>query len=274
MVNIVLSIFKFLAGLIGHSSAMISDSIHSLSDVISTIIVIIGVKLSNKQADNDHPYGHEKIECIATITLAIILSITGITIGYSGIINIVNSNYKLSKEPSVLALSAAIISIIVKEAMYWYTRYYAKKIKSNALMADAWHHRSDALSSVGSFIGILFSLIGFKIFDPVASIIICIFIVKVGIDIFLDASSKLVDKSCDSQTIISLKETIMENKEVIAIDSLMTRLFGNKVYIDVEIRLNGDLKLNEAHDIAESVEKTIEDKFSDIKHCMIHINPN
>ena len=274
LTNCILFIFKFIAGIIAHSNAMISDSIHSLSDVISTIIVIIGVKLSSKAADKEHPYGHEKIECLATVILAVILFITGCAIGYQGIITIIEKKYDVVPIPGVIALIAAIISIIVKEAMYWYTRYYAKKIDSNALLADAWHHRSDALSSVGSFIGIFASRLGFPIFDSLACLIICIFIIKAAVDIFKDAMDRLIDKACDEETILKIKNVILENNEVLEIDSILTRLFGNKVYVDVEIQIQGDKTLKEAHEVAHQIHDQVEIKFPFIKHCMIHVNPS
>lgn len=273
MVNVILSAFKLIAGLLGASAAMISDAIHSLSDVVSTIVVIIGVKLSYKEADEEHPYGHEKLESVAAVLLATILFIIGLSIGYQGIMNIINKNYTIAV-PGALALVAAILSIVIKEAMYWYTRYYAKKINSNALMADAWHHRSDALSSIGSFIGIGASLLGYPIFDPIAAIVICFFILKAAYNIFKDAINRLVDKACDADTVNKMQETILENKGVLTVDTLMTRLFGNKIYVDVEISADGSMTLQEAHDIAENVHDRIEQEFPNVKHCMVHVNPN
>ena len=151
--NIVLSLMKFLAGIIAGSGAMISDAVHSASDVFSSIVVIAGVKIASKEEDDDHPYGHERMECVAAIVLATVLAATGLGIGYKALISLINREY-VSVVPGVLALFAAIISIVSKEAMYWFTRHYAKKLDSAALMADAWHHRSDALSSVGALIGI------------------------------------------------------------------------------------------------------------------------
>lgn len=168
LANLFLSILKFIAGVFGHSMAMISDSIHSVSDVLSTLIVIVGLKFSSKEADKEHPYGHERIESIASFFLAIFLASTGCYIGYQGISSLFSNHFTT---PTVLALSAAIISIISKEIMFWYTRGVAIKIKSNALMADAWHHRSDALSSIGSMIGIIGSMLGFMWCDSVASFI-------------------------------------------------------------------------------------------------------
>jgi len=206
--------------------------------VFSTFIVIIGVKIANKESDESHPYGHERMECVAAIILAIILCITGVGIGYSGIMKISlgdNSGFVI---PSVLALIAAIISIIVKEGMYWYTRAAAKKINSGALMADAWHHRSDSLSSIGSFIGILGARMGFPILDPIASVVICIFIVKASCDIFIDEINKMTDKSCDNETIEKISNLIKEEEGVLGIDSIKTRLFGDKMYVDIEIQAN------------------------------------
>ena len=152
--NTVLSLFKIIAGILANSSAMISDAVHSASDVLSSIIVIIGVKLSAKESDKDHPYGHERFECVAAIVLAVILLISGLFIGHTAIEKISSGNTQEFTVPGVLALVAAIISIVGKEAMYWYTRFYAVRLDSGALMADAWHHRSDALSSIGALIGI------------------------------------------------------------------------------------------------------------------------
>lgn len=271
--NIILFIFKFIAGLLGKSSAMISDSIHSLSDVLSTIIVLIGLKLSSKDSDQLHPYGHERIECIATFILAIILFITGLSIGWMGIKTIFYTNYSEIDIPSTIALIAAIISMITKEAMYWYTRNTAKNINSNSLMADAWHHRSDALSSIGSLIGIGGAMLGFKLLDPIASIIICLCIIKVAFDIFMDSVDKMIDKSCNDDFIDELKNIILSIDGVLEIDSIKTRLFGNKIYIDIEVGADENLSLKDSHQIAQNIHDEIENKFEVVKHCMVHMNP-
>ena len=271
--NTFLAIFKLLAGIFAHSSAMISDAIHSASDVFSSFVVIIGIKLSSKEPDKEHPYGHERLECVAAMILSVILFITGAGIFYNALKNIITGDYKNIAIPGVLALIAAIVSIIVKEAMYWYTRHYAKKIDSSALMADAWHHRSDALSSVGALIGIFFARIGYPIMDSVASIIIFIFIVKASIDIFMDATNKVVDHSCDEELEKEIYNYVMKNKDVKDIDLLRTRMFGNKIYVDLEICLDEKLTLKEAHDIAESLHDKLEKKFDKVKHVMVHVNP-
>ena len=271
--NTFLAIFKLLAGIFAHSSAMISDAIHSASDVFSSFVVIIGIKLSSKEPDKEHPYGHERLECVAAMILSIILFLTGAGIFYNALKNILNGEYNNITIPGVLALIAAIVSIVVKEAMYWYTRYYAKKIDSSALMADAWHHRSDALSSVGALIGIFFARIGYPIMDSVASIVIFIFIVKASIDIFMDATNKVVDHSCDEELEKEIYNYVMKNKDVKNIDLFRTRMFGNKIYVDLEICLDENLTLKEAHDIAESLHDDIENKYEDVKHVMVHVNP-
>ena len=271
--NVFLSIFKFIAGIIGKSNAMISDSIHSLSDVLSTIVVMIGLKLASKKEDVSHPYGHERIECVASFILAIFLFITGLGIGWMGIKTIFFENYSEIKTPTLIALIAAIISIITKEAMYWYTRSVAKKIKSDALMADAWHHRSDALSSIGSLIGIGGAMMGFKLLDSIASIIICLCIIKVSYDIFMDSVDKMVDKACNSDFINKICDLVLSTNGVLNIDLIKTRLFGNKIYIDLEIAANQDLTLKEAHEIAQEVHDKIENNYEVVKHCMVHVNP-
>lgn len=271
ILNCLLTLIKFISGVISKSSAMISDSVHSLSDVLSTFVVIIGVKIANKKADSDHPYGHERIECVSAIILSGMLFIIGALIGINGIKNVTNSSNLVI--PGVLALIASIISIISKEAMYQYTIRVSKKINSAALKADAWHHRSDALSSIGSFIGILGSRLGFKIFDPLASVIISLCIIKVSIDIFKDAIDKMVDKSCDKEVIDKVISVIEKNESVKNIDDIKTRQFGNKAYVDVEISVDENLLLKDAHKIAEEIHNSVENEINIVKHCMVHVNP-
>ena len=271
ILNCLLTLIKFISGVISKSSAMISDSVHSLSDVLSTSVVIIGVKISNKKADSDHPYGHERIECVSAIILSGMLFIIGALIGINGIKNVTNSSNLVM--PGVLALIASIISIISKEAMYQYTIRVSKKINSAALKADAWHHRSDALSSIGSFIGILGSRLGFKIFDPLASVIISLCIIKVSIDIFKDAIDKMVDKSCDKEVIDKVISVIEKNESVKNIDDIKTRQFGNKAYVDVEISVDENLLLKDAHKVAEEIHDSVENEINIVKHCMVHVNP-
>ncbi|MGN0132398.1 MAG: cation diffusion facilitator family transporter [Lachnospiraceae bacterium] len=271
--NLLLSVFKLFAGVIAHSGAMISDAVHSASDVFSTIVVIIGIRLASKDSDKDHPYGHERLECVAAIILAMVLFITGLGIGAQALKNILQGNYDALETPGVLALAAALVSIVVKEAMFWYTRFHAKKIDSSALMADAWHHRSDAFSSIGALIGIGGARMGFPVMDSVASLVIFVFIVKAAYDIFKDAVDKMVDHSCDEETEKQLYECAMNNENVLGIDLLQTRIFGNKIYVDMEIGVDGSYTLQRAHEIAESVHEDIEQNFPKVKHIMVHVNP-
>ncbi len=271
--NVVLAAFKLVAGVFAHSGAMISDAIHSASDVFSTFVVMIGIKIASKEPDEEHPYGHERMECVAAIILATILCITGLGIGKNALSNITGNSGEMAV-PGVLALIAAIVSIIVKEAMFWYTRHYAKKIDSGALMADAWHHRSDALSSIGAFIGIIFARMGYVMMDSIACLVICVFIVKAAYDIFKDAIDKMVDKSCSLEVEAEIRTIVMSVDGVKGIDSLSTRLFGNKMYVDIEIRADGEKTLNETHEIAEAVHDSIEAQFEKVKHIMVHVNPD
>ena len=234
---------------------------------------MIGVKMAGKAPDRNHPYGHDRFECVASIVLSVMLGLTGAAIGIEGLRNIVGSSYLHLTVPGKLALAAAVISIVTKEGMFWYTRINAKKIRSSALMADAWHHRSDALSSVGSFVGILGARLGFPIMDPLASVIISFFILKAAFDIFLDAISKMTDHACSDPVVNALRKTILAVPGVEGIDSLKTRDFGSMIYVDVEIQAEGSLTLYEAHDIAQQVHDDIEQDFPNVKHCMVHVNP-
>lgn len=269
--NVFLAGFKLFAGLFGRSGAMVSDAVHSLSDVFATLIAFIGVMLAKRPEDEEHPYGHERLECVASLVLGIILFGTAAMIGYSGIRKVIAREELIV--PTMLPLVAAIVSIVVKEGMFWYTMHYAKKLDSPAFRADAWHHRSDAISSVGSFIGIGLAKLGFPIMDPIASLIICIFIFKVAFDISKDALSRMLDTSCGNEFEDELKDFILQQPRVLNIDLLHTRQFGNRIYIDLEIAVQSDISLIDAHSIAENVHDAVEKKFPNVKHIMIHVNP-
>lgn len=271
--NILLALLKALAGILAHSGAMISDAIHSASDVFSTIVVVIGVKISGKESDKEHPYGHERMECVAAVILATVLSLTGLGIGWSAVSKIMEGGYEQLAVPGTWALFAAVLSIVVKEAMFWYTRAGAKKIDSGALMADAWHHRSDSLSSIGALIGIGGARLGYAVLDPAASFIICIFIEKAAYDIFMEAIDKMVDKACDEETEERMRACVLKQEGVLGVDLLRTRTFGNKIYVDIEICADGDKTLREAHAVAETVHDFVEREFPKVKHIMVHVNP-
>lgn len=273
VVNVMLSVFKLLAGIVANSAAMISDAVHSASDVFSTIVVIIGIKISSKASDKNHPYGHERLECVAAIVLSTILAVTGFGIGYTAVTKMVSGNFDALDVPGMLAFVAAVVSIAMKEGMYWYTWLNAKRIDSSALMADAWHHRSDALSSVGALIGIGGAMLGYPILDTVASFVICFFIEKAAYDIFRDAVDKMVDKACDDEIEDALKKCALSQEGVLGVDLLRTRVFGNKIYVDIEISADANESLKEAHGIAEKVHESIEENFTKVKHIMVHVNP-
>ncbi|MBK5239888.1 cation diffusion facilitator family transporter [Clostridium sp.] len=270
VLNVLLSTFKLFAGIVGRSGAMIADGIHSLSDVLASIVVILGLNLAKKPADEDHPYGHEKMEPVVAKIVATILLITALLIGFNGIKSIVNGTTII---PEKIALYAAILSIIVKEWMYRYTVKGAKKIESSALMAEAWHHRSDALSSIGTVVGIAGARMGYPILDPIAALLICVLITKVAIDIYKQAVNQLVDHSADTNIIIDIKKSIENTNGVITLDELKTRVSANRLYVDVEISVNRDISVYEGHDIAESVHNNIEGLNNRVKHCMVHVNP-
>lgn len=274
IVNIALSLIKLLAGIFAKSGAMISDAVHSASDVFSTFVVIAGVKLAGKQPDKEHPYGHERMECVAAVILSVVLAATGAGIGIKGIEKIASPDDNVLAIPGIPALAAAVISVAVKEFMYHYTKRAANSINSGALMADAWHHRSDSLSSIGSFAGILGARMGFPVLDPLASVIICVFIEKAAIDIFRDAVDKMIDRSCPDETVEEMRKVILGTKDVLGIDEIKTRLFGSKIYVEVEILMDSSKTLVEAHDTAEEVHDSIEAHFPEVKHCMVHVNPD
>ncbi len=270
--NVVLAAFKLFAGIFGKSGAMVTDAVHSLSDVFATLIAYIGVRLAQQKEDARHPYGHERFESVASLILGLILAGTGVGIGWSGIHKLLFERETI-EVPTILPLIAAVISIVVKEGMFWYTMHYAKRLDSAAFKADAWHHRSDAISSVGSFIGIGLAKLGFPVMDPIASLIICLLILKVAYDIICDALNKMLDSSCDDAFEQRIRKYVSEQPGVKHIDLLHTRQFGNKNYVDLEIAVDRNISLVDAHAIAESVHSGVEQNFPTVKHVMIHVNP-
>lgn len=273
IINCFLSIFKLIAGIVGNSVAMVSDAVHSISDVLSTFIVILGVKLSSKVSDESHQYGHERLESVMSIILAIMLLLVGLEVGQVGLKNIINYKDTEILIPGIITIIAAILSILLKEGMYWVTYLTGKKYNSSMLKADAWHHRSDALSSVASLIGIVGSRLGFVLLDSIASLVICLVIIKIAVDIFIESFNKLVDKSCSKKENDKIRNIIINVKGVKTIDDLKTRVFGDKLYVDVEIGVDRNLTVLEGHNIAQNVHDKLEDEIKEIKHCMVHINP-
>ena len=252
---------------------MISDAVHSASDVLSSIIVIIGIKIAAKESDKKHPYGHERFECVAAIVLAIILLISTLFIGHTAIEQLGTDPLRPTEVPGILALVAAIVSIIGKEAMYWFTRFYAKKLNSGALMADAWHHRSDALSSIGALIGIAGARMGFPALDTVASLVICVFILKAAYDIFKDAIEKMVDRACSEEMEYDIRQVTLQQQGVQGIKRIHSRVFGSKIYMEIEIYADGNLTLRQSHKIAKQVHDALEAQFDSLKHITVCVLP-
>ena len=276
--NVALSLLKIIVGAFANVSSLISDGLHSVSDVGSTIVVMIGAKISTKKPDKEHPYGHERFESISSILLGMILGATAILLVYHGvtsIIDFVNGRYPTTHDFIYLALASSIASIVVKFIMFLYSYIVAKKINSTSLKADSYHHLSDSLSSIGSLLGIAGIMIGgnWAILDPIATIIIGLFILKVAIDIAKISINEVVDKSAPEEFVKEITKIAINYKGVKEINDIKTRLFGNKLYVELEIAVDANISVKEGHDIAEGIHNLIEDKYNNIKHIMIHVNP-
>lgn len=271
LLNVVLTILKILAGLLGNSTAIISDGLHSASDIITSIGILIGNKISRKPRDEEHQYGHEKAESLVSFILSSVLIIVAIKIGYDGVKELFNINNILV--PNALPLIVAIISIGIKEYQYQITIRVANKINSSSLKADAWHHRSDALSSIAAFIGIGGAMLGFKILDPIASIIVAIVVVKVGVDILKSSCDELMDSSISKQDISEIEALVSKSDNIYGIKDFKSRKYGSVAYVDMSILIDNDKTLEEAHDIADELEKSIISNLNYIKEINIHTEP-
>ena len=271
--NALLSVSKLAIGFLAHSHAMINDGINNASDVVGSVIVAIGVSQGSKDSDKHHQYGHERLECVASILVSGIVMALGVGLFFDGIGKIFMGSYKGLPMPGILAVVAAIASIIIKEIMFLYTRSAAKKTGSPALMASAWDSQSDVLATTGGLIGIVASRMGIPIADSIAAIVIAMFIFKVGLDIFKDGMYKMVDHSCPDDVVKKIRKVAEDQQGVLGVDVLTTRMFGSRAYVDVEISAEGTQSLIQAHAIAERVHHAIEINFPQVKHCMVHVNP-
>ncbi|MDR2751648.1 MAG: cation diffusion facilitator family transporter [Clostridiales bacterium] len=269
--NTALSLLKLLAGVFAGSAAMVSDAVHSMSDVASSVIAMAGEKTSSRQ-DANHSYGLERMESAAAVALSGVLFFVGAGIGYAGLEQLMPGRGEL-EAPGVLAAIAAIVSIGAKEALCWYTMAKAAKYNSTGLMAEAKHHRTDAWSSIGSLAGILGARMGVPLLDPVASVVISIFVVKDAIEIFMKSISQVTDKACEPETEEAMRAVALSVAGVMSVDLLKTRLFGDKIYVDMEIGAQGSMPLRQIHAIAESARACVVKAFPDVKHCMVHVNP-
>lgn len=276
-VNLLLVVFKFIAGIVGHSAAMIADAVHSLSDFITDIIVIIFVAISGKPEDSDHSYGHGKYETLATAVIGIILFFVGVGILISGIKAIVGAlQGEPLQAPSLLALIAAVISIVVKEALYRYTVKRGKALGSSSVVANAWHHRSDALSSIGTAIGIggaVFLGEQWRILDPIAAVVVSIFIIKVAVELIKPCIDELVERSLPEEVEQRIHALILQSPQVSSPHHLRTRRIGSYIAIEVHIRMDGQISLSEAHQVASDIERRLKAEFGEKTHIGIHMEP-
>ena len=277
MVNFLLLTFKFVAGIVGHSAAMVADAVHSLSDFVTDIIVIVFVRISGKPEDEEHNYGHGKYETLATAIIGLVLFVVGVGILYNGTKSVIHTiEGKPLAAPSMLAFIAAALSIILKECLFRYTVHKSKNLNSQALVANAWHHRSDALSSIGTFIGIGGAIcLGekWRILDPLAAIVVSIFIMKVSIKLLKPCVDELLERSLPVETENKILAIILSFPEVSSPHHLRTRRIGNHIAIEVHIRMDGKTPLVEAHSLASKIEKQLKDNFGDDTHVGIHMEP-
>ena len=275
--NVALLTFKFFAGILGHSSAMIADAVHSLSDFITDIIVLIFVKISAKPQDDSHDYGHGKFETIASfvIGLALVAAATGIVI--TGALKLVDwAGGEQLPAPGKLALWAALFSILVKEVLFQYTVRKGKKLNSQAVVANAWHHRSDAFSSIAATIGIAGAIFlgdRWTVLDPLASVIVGIFLVKVAVTLLKTSIAELTECSLPQETEQEIEDIIKSTSGVTEPHNLRTRHIGNRIAIEVHIRMNGNLTLNEAHEKTTTIEQQLKQRFGNNTHITIHMEP-
>ena len=277
VVNILLLAFKFVAGIVGKSSAMVADAVHSLSDLVTDLIIIIFVKTSSKPIDHTHEYGHGKYETMATLIIGVILILVGIGIMVAGVRDcVLFFQGNPGPRPGAIALIAAILSIVLKEGAFRYTLAEGKKIESPVLIANAWHHRSDAYSSIATLVGVAGAMflgdMG-HIFDPLAAIFVSVYIIKSGYDVIKPSVDELLEKALPPETEKEIRSIFKAVKGIQGIHSLKTRKIGNRIAIEAHAEMEGDLSLAEAHEIATIAEKEIKKKFGSKTHVGIHMEP-
>lgn len=276
-VNFLLLVFKFFAGIVGHSAAMLADAVHSLSDFITDIIVIVFVRISNKPEDKGHDYGHGKYETLATAIIGILLLCVGFGIFWNGATTIYGFLHGEPLEaPRMLALVAALVSIVLKEALYRYTVVVGKKLNSQAVIANAWHHRSDALSSVGTAVGIGGAILlgdRWRVLDPVAAVIVSFFIMKVSVQLLIPCVDELLEKSLPDDVEKEIEQTALSFPGVSQPHHLRTRRIGSYYAIELHVRMDGRISLEEAHRTATAIENKLKEMFGKGTHVGIHVEP-
>ncbi|MDI9476035.1 MAG: cation diffusion facilitator family transporter [Natronincolaceae bacterium] len=270
LINILLLIVKVIAGLMVNSTALIADGLHSGSDVITSVGVIIGVKIAQKPRDAEHHYGHEKVETIATFLLSIVLIYVGAKIGYSAFIAIIQ---KKQVHFTYSALFIALASVVIKEIQYQIAFRVGTREQSSALIADAWHHRSDALSSIASFVGILGAKYKIYVLDGLAGLAVSIIVIRVGIKIFINCFQQLIDVSIHTDEIENVKNVIINKTDAKNISDMRTRQHGTKVFVDISICVDPDINVQEGHEIAQEVENIIKKEIENVKDVIVHVNP-
>ena len=277
VVNVVLLVFKFVAGILGHSAAMVADAVHSLSDFVTDIIVLVFVHISGKPEDKSHDYGHGKYETLAMTIIGMALLVVAIGIVYSGLTKIMAwIGGEQLEAPGMLALWAALLSIVLKEAVYHYSMVKARQLHSQALEANAWHHRSDALSSIGTAVGIGGAILlgqRWTVLDPVASVIVGLFLVKIAIDLLRDGIGDLMEQSLPEEVENEMLQLVASLPGVVKPHDLRTRRIGNHYAIELHILMDGDISLREAHEKASEVEDLLRHQYGDETHVAVHVEP-
>ncbi len=277
VVNFLLLVFKFAAGVLGHSAAMIADAVHSLSDFVTDIIVLVFVRLSNKPKDKDHDYGHGKYETLATACIGGILFLVGLGILYKGIVSILAfAEGKPLESPGSVALIAALVSIVIKEALYRYTVIKGRGLNSQAVMANAWHHRSDAFSSIGTALGVGGAVVlgkNWAVLDPIAAVVVSFFILKVAVKLFIPCMEELLEKSLPEETEKEIEDLVRSFNGVSDPHNLRTRKIGNYFAIEIHIRMNGELSLSQTHRIATDIENALKQRYGKGTFVGIHVEP-
>lgn len=277
VVNALLVAVKFVAGIMGRSSALVADAVHSLTDFVSDIVVLVFVRISGKPRDAEHEYGHGKFETLATMIIGVLLIGAGIGLLINGAIQVWDSLHgAILSEPTWIALVVAVISIVSKEILYRYTVKEGRRLHSDAVIANAWHHRSDAISSLGTMVGIAGAMFfgeKWRILDPLAAVVVSFFIIKAGYDITKPAINELLETSLPKEQTDEITEIIRSVDGVKGLHNLRTRKIGNAIAIDVHVKMDGDLRLTEAHEIASRIEQTIHDRYGERSLINVHMEP-
>ncbi len=277
IVNFILLVFKFIAGIVGHSAAMIADAVHSLSDFVTDIVVVVFVRISGKPQDESHDYGHGKYETLATAIIGVVLFAVGVGILVNSVTGVIDAfNGKVLEAPSMIALVAAAVSIMFKELLFQYTVHKGKTLDSKAVVANAWHHRSDAFSSIGTLIGIAGAIFlgeKWRVLDPIAAFFVSVFIIKVAIDLIKPCIDELLEKSLSNEVEEKILSIVTAFPEVDQPHHLRTRRIGNNIAIELHVRMDGAMSLKDAHDITKEIEAALKSEFGQNTHIGIHMEP-